>query len=65
MTGHRRPFRQFVGSHAAHAEHLARDIDVQRPQGIMIIGTGNDPQFAAALDYLQKAVRREAGAQHG
>ena len=31
----------------------------------MIIGTGNDPQVAAALDFLQKAVRRESGAQHG
>jgi len=31
----------------------------------MIIGTGNDPQVAAALDFLQKAVGREVGAQHG
>ena len=41
---------------AAEAEH---------PIKPMIIGTGNDPQVAAALDFLQKAVRREAGAQHG
>jgi hypothetical protein len=31
----------------------------------MIIGTGNDPQIAAALDFLQKAVRHEAGPRHG
>jgi carboxyl-terminal processing protease len=41
---------------AAEAEH---------PIKPMIIGTGNDPQIAAALEFLQKAARREAGAQHG
>jgi carboxyl-terminal processing protease len=41
---------------AAEAEH---------PIKPMIIGTGSDPQIAAALDYLQRAVRRESGAQHG
>jgi carboxyl-terminal processing protease len=43
-------------SGAAEGEH---------PIKPMIIGTGNDPQVAAALDFLQKAVRRESGAQHG
>jgi len=43
-------------SGAAEAEH---------PIKPMIIGTGSDPQIAAALDYLQKAVRRETGAHHG
>ena len=37
----------------------------EHPIKPMIIGTGNDPQVAAALDYLQKAVRREAGSHHG
>jgi carboxyl-terminal processing protease len=41
---------------AAEAEH---------PIKPAIIGTGSDPQVAAALDYLQKAVRRESGARHG
>jgi carboxyl-terminal processing protease len=39
--------------------------EAEHPIKPMIIGTGNDPQVAAALDFLQKAVRREAGAQHG
>ena len=43
-------------SSAAEAEH---------PIKPAIIGTVNDPQVAAALDFLQKAVRREAGARHG
>jgi carboxyl-terminal processing protease len=41
---------------AAEAEH---------PIKPAIIGTGNDPQVAAALDFLQKAARRESGARHG
>jgi carboxyl-terminal processing protease len=41
---------------AAEAEH---------PIKPAIIGTGSDPQVAAALDFLQKAVRRESGARHG
>jgi len=39
--------------------------EAEHPIKPMIIGTGNDPQVAAALDFLQKAVRRESGAQHG
>jgi hypothetical protein len=37
----------------------------EHPIKPMIIGTGNDPQIAAALDFLQKAVGREAGTRHG
>jgi len=37
----------------------------EHPIKPLIIGTGNDAQLAAAFDYLQKAVRREAGAHHG
>jgi carboxyl-terminal processing protease len=39
--------------------------EAEHPIKPMIIGTTSDPQITAALDYLQKAVRREAGAQHG
>jgi carboxyl-terminal processing protease len=44
------------GSAAEAAEHPIKPV---------IIGTGSDPQVAAALDYLQKAVRREAAPHHG
>ena len=44
------------GSTAEAAEH---------PIKPLIIGTSGDAQFAAALDYLQKAVRREGGVRHG
>src|SRR5262249_44042427 len=37
----------------------------EHPIKPMIIGTGSDPQIAAALDFLQKAVRHEAGPHHG
>ena len=37
----------------------------EHPIKPLIIGTSSDAQFAAALDYLQKAVRREAGVHHG
>jgi carboxyl-terminal processing protease len=37
----------------------------EHPIKPMIIGTGNDPQIAAALDFLQKAARREAGTHRG
>src|SRR6516162_4252381 len=43
----------------------AVNAEAEHPIKPMIIGTGNDPQVAAALDFLQKAVRREAGAHHG
>jgi carboxyl-terminal processing protease len=37
----------------------------EHPIKPLIIGTSNDAQLAAAFDYLQRAVRREAGAHHG
>ena len=37
----------------------------ERPIKPLIMGTGSDAQLAAAFDYLQKLVRREAGAHHG
>jgi carboxyl-terminal processing protease len=37
----------------------------EHPIKPLIIGTSSDAQFAAALDYLQRAVRREAGVHHG
>jgi len=37
----------------------------EHPIRPLIIGTSGDAQFAAALDYLQKAVRREVGVHHG
>jgi carboxyl-terminal processing protease len=39
--------------------------EAERPIKPVIIGTGSDAQLAAALDYLQKAVGREAGVRHG
>jgi carboxyl-terminal processing protease len=38
---------------------------VEHPIRPLIIGTSGDAQFTAALDYLQKAVRREVGTHHG
>ena len=37
----------------------------EHPIKPLIMGTGSDAQFAAALDYLQRAVRREVGIHHG
>ena len=37
----------------------------EHPIKPMIIGTGNDPQIAAALDFPQKAARREVGTHRG
>jgi carboxyl-terminal processing protease len=37
----------------------------EHPIKPVIIGTGTDPQIAAALDFLQKAARRDAGTHHG
>jgi len=37
----------------------------EHPIKPMIIGTGNDPQIAAALDFLQRAVRQDGGTRHG
>jgi carboxyl-terminal processing protease len=53
-----------AGVPAPSARTNAAD-SAEHPIKPMIIGTGNDPQIAAALDYLQRAVRRDAGAHHG
>jgi carboxyl-terminal processing protease len=37
----------------------------EHPIKPMVIGTANDPQITAAIEFLQKAVRREAGTHHG
>jgi carboxyl-terminal processing protease len=52
-------------SAAAATSGRTANAEAEHPIKPMIIGTGNDPQVAAALDFLQKAVRRESGAQHG
>src|SRR5215472_11048070 len=52
-------------SSASGSNGRAGTAEAEHPIKPMIIGTGNDPQIAAALDFLQKAVRRESGAQHG
>jgi carboxyl-terminal processing protease len=50
------PAASLAGGAAEAAEH---------PIKPLIIGTNGDAQFAAALDYLQKAVRREVVTHHG
>src|SRR5262245_17045475 len=39
--------------------------EAEHPIKPVIIGTGSDPQVAAAVEFLQRAVRRESGAHHG
>ena len=53
-----------AGSNPAPRARPAADAG-EHPIKPMIIGTGSDPQIAAALDFLQKAVRHEAGPHHG
>jgi len=50
------PAASLQGGTAEPAEH---------PIKPLIIGTNSDAQLVAAVDYLQKAVRREAGTHHG
>ena len=50
-------------SRAAAAEPGAEPYD--HPIKPLIIGTANDAQFEAALDYLHRAVRRDVGTRHG
>jgi carboxyl-terminal processing protease len=47
---------------AASARNSA---EAEHPIKPVIIGTGSDPQVAAAVEFLQRAVRRESGAHHG
>jgi carboxyl-terminal processing protease len=53
-----------AGNSASSARASAAEA-AEHPIKPMIIGTGKDAQIAAALDFLQKAVRREAGPHHG
>jgi carboxyl-terminal processing protease len=39
--------------------------EAEHPIKPVIIGTGSDPQVAAAVEFLHRAVRRESGAHHG
>jgi carboxyl-terminal processing protease len=41
------------------------DEAAEHPIKPMIIGTSGDPQLAAAVEFLQRAVRRDAGTHHG
>jgi len=54
-----------VGSTQPIAAPQAGAEAAEHPIRPLIIGTNGDAQFTAALDYLQKAVRREAGTHHG
>jgi carboxyl-terminal processing protease len=54
-----------LNSAAPVAPPSAAAAEAERPIKPMIIGTGSDVQLAAAMDYLQRAVRREAGVRHG
>lgn len=53
------PAANSASSRAAAAEAA------EHPIKPMIIGTVNDPQLAAAVEFLQKAVRRESAMHHG
>jgi carboxyl-terminal processing protease len=59
----KRPVRPSASSGAGAGSAVPEPYD--RPIKPLNIGTGNDAQFQAALDYLQRAVRRDAGARHG
>jgi len=58
------PLNSNASANPAPAGRAAAEA-AEHPIKPMIIGTGSDPQIAAALDFLQKAVRREAGPHHG
>jgi len=54
------------GSTTAPAASLQAGAEpVEHPIRPLIIGTSSDAQFTAALDYLQRAVRREVPTHHG
>ena len=55
------PLASGSATHAAGQLRADTTEAAQHPIKPLIIGTSNDAQFAAALDYLQKAVRREVG----
>jgi carboxyl-terminal processing protease len=58
-AGSLNPGSPSVSSRAAAADSS------EHPIKPVIIGAGNDPQIAAAVGYLQKAVHRDAGTHHG
>ena len=60
-----RVLKSFLLASAAGLAVNAAAEAAEHPIKPTIIGTGSDPQVAAALDFLQKAVRREAGPHHG
>ena len=55
------PLASGSATHAAGPLRADTTEAAQHPIKPLIIGTSNDAQFAAALDYLQKAGRREVG----
>ena len=55
------PLASGSATHAAGPLRADTTEAAQHPIKPLIIGTSNDAQFAAALDYLQKSVRREVG----
>jgi carboxyl-terminal processing protease len=50
---------------ATSAPGRAESSDADHPIKPLIIGTSNDAQLTAAIDYLEKAVHREAGVRRG
>jgi len=53
------------GANSAPSSGVAAAEAAEHPIKPMIIGTANDPQLAAAVEFLQKAVRREPTTHHG
>jgi carboxyl-terminal processing protease len=53
------------GANATPSSGVAAAEAAEHPIKPMIIGTANDPQLAAAVEFLQKAVRREPTTHHG
>ena len=54
-----------LNSAAPTAPTSTASAEAEHPIKPVIIGTGGDAQLAAAIDYLQKAVHREAGVRRG
>jgi carboxyl-terminal processing protease len=53
------------GTNSAPTSGAAAAEAAEHPIKPVIIGTANDPQLAAAVEFLQKAVRREPTTHHG
>jgi carboxyl-terminal processing protease len=54
-----------AGANAAPSSRAAAADATEHPIKPMIIGTATDPQLAAAVELLQRAVRREPATHHG